>query len=210
MRALKLVVTLALSAGVLAAPVVVRADIVTNGTFTGTSGWTTGSASGNFPWFIGNGYASTGCVGNPCINGTPAQQASLYQILPTMAGDTYTLSFQYQGAGSPDELKVFFGSIVADYLINVNTATLMTYTVSGLVASSNATKLMFLGRQDPGFNLLEDVTVNDDGPVPSPVPEPGTVGLVGTGFLTLMGFARRRVRGSDRAASESVNDVVSA
>ena len=180
------------------APTSAHADLVTNGNFAaGSAGWTYNPSS-SFPWaFENNGtysFASTGCVGPQCITGTTAQQAYLFQNLTTVAGDTYTLSFAYTpAAGTPTELLVLFGGTSADDLVNVAfTGSLVTYTVSGLVASSSSTELEFLGRQDPSFDQLTDVSVNLGSGIPAPTPEPGTMGMVGTGLLSLFGVARRR------------------
>lgn len=168
--------------------------IVANGDFqTGSlSSWTV--SGNNYAWSIAqsgsNFYASTGCVGQSCITGS--SPSSLSQNLSTVAGHTYTLNFDYLAAGSPSELKVLFGSTVADDLINLS-APDTTYVVTGLVATGSVTNLNFLGRQDPSFNFLDNISVVDTTPANSPVPEPGTLGLVGTGILSLAGAARRRL-----------------
>lgn len=77
-------------------------QLVTNGNFqTGSlSGWTVNtSGATNHPWAIdsngSNFFASTGCIGIECTEGNSTQLASLVQILPTVAGQTYQLSFDY-------------------------------------------------------------------------------------------------------------------
>jgi hypothetical protein len=64
--------------------------------------------------------------------------------------------------------------------------------MSGLVATAPTTDLEFLGRQDPGYDILTNVTVADPGP-PSATPEPGALVLVGTGLLSLAGVVRRKL-----------------
>lgn len=170
-------------------------NIVANGDFAlGSTDWTYNSST-SYPWsFANNGtntYASTGCVGQPCITGTPSEQAFLYQDLATTLGDSYTLSFDFQGgAGTPQELQALFGGAVVEDILNIPGTTLVTYTVSGLVATSTTTEVEFLGRQDPAYDALTNVSVVDDSP--SAVPEPGTIAMVGTGLLSLFGVARRR------------------
>lgn len=174
-------------------------SIVNNGSFqTGDfTGWTANPNS-SFPWQVegapGNFFADTGCVGQECITGTTSQQAYLYQDLTTTAGNSYTLGFTFSNEGTPSELEVLFGSTVAIDLLNVNTGGSVDYSVNGLVASSSITRLEFLGREDPSFMSVTNISVTDNGPAStSPIPEPGTVGMVGTGVLGLLGAVRRKL-----------------
>jgi hypothetical protein len=146
-------------------------NIVANYNFTGTAPWATTQTSDNYPWGWGDGFASTGCVGSSCITGGPGQLADLFQDLTTVDGATYTLSFLYNsGSGATTELEALFGSTVAIDLVNQD-GSYVTYNIPGLVATSSTTVLDFLGRQDPGFNYLTDVSVVETAP-PS-VPEGG-------------------------------------
>jgi hypothetical protein len=157
--------------------------------------WEVGDAGGAF---AGTYYASTGCVGAPCITGTAAQQASLSQTLATTAGQTYTLTFEFstQGYGTYNELDVLWnGTSVLDLgpggtLGVVSAYTL--YTASNLSATSSSSTLTFLGRQDPGWDALDNVDVELSGT--SGVPEPSTWLLMGGALLPLLRAARRRTR----------------
>lgn len=91
--------------------------------------------------------------------------------------------------GTPNELKVLFGNTVAFDLINTpSSATLLPYSRT-VMATSSSTTLTFLGRQDPGLNRLDDVSVNATG---TSTPEPSTLLLVG-GLLPLAAAFRRRM-----------------
>jgi hypothetical protein len=164
---------------VLASGVHGSAQIVQNGNFAaGGTDWTTTQTNNDYPWgFVTDGtygtYASTGCIGQTCITGPDGEQANLFQDLTTVPGDSYTLSFEYNPAdGTPTELEALFGGTVATDLVDVpnNNGLLVTYTISGLVATSSSTQLEFLGRQDPSYNVLTDVSVVQGGPS---VPEGG-------------------------------------
>jgi hypothetical protein len=65
----------------------------------------------------------------------------------------------------------------------------MQYTVSGLSGSGSDT-LSFLGRQDPGYDGLDDVSVVVATGTTS-VPEPASIALVGIALAGLA-FARRK------------------
>jgi hypothetical protein len=157
--------------------------------------WTANSTSDS-PWFvtafgptIGGFSASTGCTGDTCINGTSAQQASLSQTITTVSGQNYVLGFFFQTQGTPNELKVLFGNTVAFDLVDTpGTGALVAYSTT-VAATSNSTTLTFLGRQDPGFDRLDDVSVNATG---TSTPEPSTLLLVG-GLLPLAAAFRRRM-----------------
>ena len=184
------------------------ANLVANGGFeTGDfSSWTANTSTGA-PWHVASGpafagtyFASDGCVGAQCISGTAAQQSSLAQTLATTAGNTYTLTFEFNtgGNGAPNEFDVLWdGTSVLDLgpggtLGVVGSSGVYTmYTVSGLVGTGSDT-LTFLGRQDPGYDQLDNVDVELSG-TSSVTPEPATWLLMG-GLLPLVYLEARRRR----------------
>jgi hypothetical protein len=148
------------------------------------------------PWYTnGPPNAITGCIGSSCISPGPNQNY-LYQDIATTVGDSYTLSFEAEISGVSEfsgyELQALFGGNLVEDITTYNNA-YVTYTISGLVATSTSTELEFLGRDDPSFLNLTDVDVEDNGPAPAATPEPGALLLTGTGLLSLAGIVRRRL-----------------
>jgi PEP-CTERM motif len=178
-------------------------SIVTNGDFqTGNfSGWTVNTSPvTNHPWTVrqdgSNFFASTGCEGIECIEGNSTQEAWLSQVLPTVAGATYTVTFDYsqslpgESGGTPNELEVDFGSTDLVDLINLTSTSPHTYSFT-VMATTNATELMFLGEQNPSYDYLDNVSVTQ---VSSATPEPASLALFGSGLFGLVGIARRKLR----------------
>ena len=187
---------------------VFASNIVLNGNFaTGDfTDWTVNSES-SFPWTVqttgglgGNPYdsdtyyASTGCVGAQCISGTAIEQASLSQVVTDASGTFYTLTFEFNtdGNGASNELQVLWdGTVVLDLgpdgtLGPIDNYTL--YTVTGLEGTGSDT-LTFLGRQDPGFDALDNVSVSSS---VTAVPEPSTLMFTVGGLVSLAVLRRRR------------------
>jgi hypothetical protein len=190
----------AASALTLSAPALSQ-NIVNNPGFeTGDlTNWVTGT---NGTWFVTNGSpidgtwsASTGCVGDGCIHNSDGSFATtsgafLYQDLVTTPGTLYNLSFDFRSDGNPNELAVLFGGTTAFDQTNIST-TAATYTVPNLLATSSITRLLFLGRQDPGFNRLDNVSVVAAGT--GFLPEPATWAMMLLGFGAV-GWSLRRKR----------------
>jgi hypothetical protein len=173
-------------------------NIVTNPSFDTAdfSGWTVNLAS-DHPWQIRSGgagsfYAANGCVGQQCIGSdTSSATAYLYQDLATVAGDTYTIDFFFASGGAPgQELLVTFGGTKLFDLVDLNPGGYAEYCATA-VASGTTTRLEFQGRQDPGFNSLDNISVTRPD---ASAPEPSSIVMALTGAFGLFivaGFRRR-------------------
>jgi hypothetical protein len=104
----------------------------------------------------------------------------LDQILPTLAGTTYELSYFLQSDGStPNEFRAQVNSNILFDQINIP---LRPYTqfVFDFVATGSSTDLKFGFRDDPGFLRLDDITVNT---LATAVPDCSPLAMVGSALL---------------------------
>ena len=185
--------TWALFGMTISAPLATATNIVFNPGFEqGALGWTINN-SNPMPWFIdtnphtGNFDFASPCLGIGCLD--PVSGAFFYQDLPTVVGQTYSLSFWAFFEGAPDEIKVTWGGVTALDIVNpaVPNDVYAQYSINNtLVASSTTTRLEFWGRQDPNQNLgVDDIAVT--------APEPSTFLLFGAALLIAAGACWRHL-----------------
>ena len=122
--------------------------------------------------------------------GTSGSTGSITQTLATTAGVSYDIEFWLNTAVRPNFFSVSFDGIVLDSLTDITTSStilppfyrLFSYTA---LASSASTDLVFTFRHDPWVWDLDDVTVNVSSVETAPIPEPGSMLLLGTGLFAL-------------------------
>jgi MYXO-CTERM domain-containing protein len=170
-------------------------NLVTNGSFeTGDfSGWqwtgNTGSTDVN-PGSAGPGYGNTTDGNYSAYLGPVGSDGLLTQVLSTVAGTTYTVSWDLAGstyANAPNDFSATFnGEVLFAYANQLapNTPNFVHYSYTAL-ATGNATTLQFAFRQDPSFVDLDNVAVRA-------VPEPGAWALMLAGMAALGAWPRRR------------------
>ncbi len=163
------------------------------------SGWTTArAASGSFLGVGGGGFAESGSYGS-YFGAVSAQDDTITQLLPTIAGDDYAVSFSLENLGGP--ANDFHASFGGTPLLTVTDSARFDYTRYDFMAASTgaSTALTFAGRQVPSFFALDNVSVTDLGA--APVPESSTT--VSFGLLLALGLGGLAVAAKRRRAAPS-------
>ena len=154
-------------------------NLVANGGFEeGLSGWVKNGADIQVDpyWPHSGNYAVEFATKN--------ELGSMSQVVQTIPGLTYSLSYYLIGAGGYNEfMAVVDGRILIDD--NNVSSTPYTYFTFNFTAGESPTEIAFYSQQQYGAHL-DDVSV-------APVPEPATLLIFGAGLVGA-GFVRRRTR----------------
>ena len=149
----------------------------------------------------GPGMAYTSCMGLHCVDSL-MEGAYISQLLPTVAGTQYDLSFWIRSFKGTGNYSVFWDGVLLDDILLAPNGAMSQATFAGLYASANATLLEIHGRNDAhaiafdDFNVVTATLPDIPASVPPPdqvfqVTEPATFALVLAG-LALAGLSRRR------------------
>lgn len=188
----------------LTTPSLARAsDLVANGSFDLNSpppeaaplDWTLVPAAGGSDFDVepGPGYGAFSAPNSANFGAVGSEDDELYQILSTVPGDSYTLSF-YLAHASTDSANDFSASWNGTDVLSLVDASAFGYTEYSytVTATSSSTTLAFSGGEVPSWYDLDNVSVT--GQAGSAVPEPSSLLLLGSGLAGLAGLARRKLR----------------
>lgn len=182
----------------LLSPMAIYADqLVTNGGFeTGDlSGWT---ESGNTsPYSVGVQMNIPHSGNYDAYLGPADSDGYLTQALNTVSGELYGITFWLASDGdTPNDFSAMFGDNILFSQSNLPSSGWTEYSYTA-VATSDSTVLQFGFRDDPGYLLLDDVSVSSicDAPEPSTLEFAGIAGLA----LAALGCRRKRKRVSNQA-----------
>ena len=138
---------------------------------TSSPGWMLNSDT--FTYFATTGSGFTPNSGNWIIvfgdeSPQTAATAVLSQVIPTVPGQQYAVSFFLANLGNPtDQFTATFGN---QTLLSLSNAQPFPYTqyLATVVASSTQTTLSFVGEQVPSYFELDDISVVAAAPAPTP------------------------------------------
>lgn len=178
-----------------------HANLVTNGDFeTGTfTGWTVTNAASNSDISVQNTFPHGGTF-YARFGASDTTFDTISQTFATVVGASYTVSYWLRTdkllAGSIDDAFQFNwdGGAIEDTLTNLGDTPYTLHTATR-VASSATTTISFAARNPPGYDRLDDVSVDflsGPPPVGADVPEPATLALVGLAGALACASRRRK------------------
>jgi hypothetical protein len=151
-------------------------ELITNGDFSAHSaGW---SVSSNTYNFLGESYNEANVGG----------EGSISQTFTDLIGGVLTREYDWSGSGY--QYVQFNGATVAGSLTQ---ATSGHYSFV-LGPGSGSDTIAFLGRNDPSYNFLDNVSITQVGGSVGGVPEPASWALMLAGFLGAGGAIRSNRR----------------
>jgi hypothetical protein len=202
---------------ILAASGIAQANLIVNGSFENNNGfvnngqdtmvlnplsntmggWTV--VSNQLAWIgASNPFALSASNGTYFLDLTSYYDAGIYggvtQTINTVAGATYQLSFDLGGSpqyGSSDSIQASAGSIINTYSINASINNQWNNETLNFTANDSSTVISLIGLSGGYYIGLDNVSVTQTGA--APVPEPGTMMLLGLGMAGLAVFGKRRM-----------------
>jgi len=187
-------VALVLALGTMGRVAFADANLLTNGSFqTGDfTGWTQGGNEGATGVCNGCvGYTGEDADGFFAFLGPVGSDGTLSQSFSDVSGDSYVFSFWYNNnnGGTPEDFSAYWdGTQLLSIIDSPNTDGWVNYTFTETGTGTDT--VQFDARNDPSYDALDNASVAGV----SPIPEPSSFLLMGSGLLGLAGAVRRKFR----------------
>lgn len=128
-----------------------------------------GFETGAFPPWVQSGDLSFTSVtpvaahsGNFGAAFGPPTLGFIAQMLPTVPGQTYTISFWLRNVGQPSEFQLYWDGILISDWISVGTFVFVQLSFPGQMASLSMTEIRFGFSNVPDFFFIDDIVVEQD------------------------------------------------
>jgi hypothetical protein len=186
-------VALVLALGALGPAAFADTNLLANGSFE-TGDFTDWTLAGN-TGFTG---VCDGCEGYTAEDGdffaymgAVGSDALISQPFSDVSGDSYVFSFWYNNnnGGTPEDFSAYWdGTQLLSIIDSPNTDGWVNYTFTETGTGTDT--VQFDARNDPSYDALDNASVTGV----SPIPEPSSFLLMGSGLLGLAGAVRRKFR----------------
>jgi hypothetical protein len=159
--------------------------------------WTLNNAASGSDFFVGPGptFGAFSPPNSANFGAVGSEDDILSQILFTVPGDTYTISFElaHDSTNAQNDFNAWWGTTNLLDLVNASSFGYTMYTFTEVGTPGPFTVLSFHGREVPAWYSLDNVSVTSN------VPEASTWAMMVLGFAGL-GFAGFRARRTAIAA----------
>jgi hypothetical protein len=189
-------VALVLALGTIGPAAFADTNLLTNGSFSSPSnfsGWTQGGNTGATA-VVGDGFDgfdSEDGDGFHAALGPVGSDGTLSHSFSDVSGQAYTFSFWYGSDGDqPNDFSALWDGTVLLSIVDGPSTDGEWLNFSVPETGTGSDSIEFIFRNDPGYEALDNVSVAGV----SPIPEPSSFLLMGSGLLGLAGAVRRKFR----------------